>query len=203
MSNTIIWNSQDPYANITNDAGTMLDALRTQWTSNNSSISRDLVHLLTKRGNTGTGGIAYLDVLCDNSWGYAFSSVLDNDTSFCSCPTYTWNLFVCSHEIGHNIGANHTHWCGWVPEPWNGFIGGPIDNCVDVQGSCSNNPAPEVGTIMSYCHFGGGNGANCGISNEEFHPTVISLINTRIVANSPSCLAPLINNDEIFENGFE
>jgi hypothetical protein len=152
ISNTIIWNSQDPYANITNDAGTMLDSLRTYWNTNNSSISRDLVHLLTKRGNTGTGGIAYLDVLCSNSWGYAFSSVLDNDTSFCSCPTYTWNLFVCSHEIGHNIGANHTHWCGWTPEPWNGFNGGPIDNCVDVQGSCSNNPAPQVGTIMSYCH---------------------------------------------------
>ena len=181
VSNTIIWNSQDPYANITNDAGTMLDALRTQWTSNNSSISRDLVHLLTKRGNTGTGGIAYLDVLCDNSWGYAFSSVLDNDTSFCSCPTYTWNLFVCSHEIGHNIGANHTHWCGWVPEPWNGFIGGPIDNCVDVQGSCSNNPAPEVGTIMSYCH------TTSSGALIDFHDIVISqALNPGI--NSGSCL---------------
>ena len=38
----------------------MLGALRNHWTANNSSISRDLVHLLTKRSNTGTGGIAYL-----------------------------------------------------------------------------------------------------------------------------------------------
>ena len=37
---------------------------------------------MTKRNNTGTGGIAYLDVLCSNSWGYAFGSALNNTTNF-------------------------------------------------------------------------------------------------------------------------
>ena len=37
---------------------------------------------MTKRSNTGTGGIAYRDVLCNNSWGYAFSSDLNNTTNF-------------------------------------------------------------------------------------------------------------------------
>ena len=119
---TIIWETTDPYASYINDASNMLAALRNYWTSNNGSISRDLVHLMTKRNNTGTGGIAYRDVLCSNSWGYAFSSALNNTTNFnFPNPSYTWNLMVCSHEIGHNIESHHTHWCGWP--------GGPIDNC--------------------------------------------------------------------------
>ena len=80
---------------------------------------------------------------------------------------------VCTHEIGHNIGSEHTHWCGWP--------GGPIDNCVDVEGSCTNNPTPQYGTIMSYCHIGG-----YGI-NIDFHPIVINnALNPGI--NSASCL---------------
>ena len=180
--NTIIWNAVDPYASIVNDASAMLVALKNQWISNNSSINRDLVHLLTKRSNTGTGGIAYLDGLCDNSWGYAFSSDMNSNTSFSfPNPAYTWNLFVVAHEIGHNIGSRHTHWCGWSAVPSLSFIGGPIDNCVDVQGSCPNNVNPQVGTIMSYCHttsFG---------SILDFHPVVVSqALNPGI--NSASCL---------------
>ncbi|MDG2139849.1 MAG: M12 family metallo-peptidase [Flavobacteriales bacterium] len=179
---TIIWTTTDPYASIISDAGAMLSALRNHWTANNSSISRDIVHLLTKRSNTGTGGIAYVDVLCDNSWGYAFSSDLNSNTSFSfPNPSYTWNLFVVSHEIGHNVGSNHTHWCGWSAEPWNGFSGGPIDNCVSVEGSCPDNPTPQVGTIMSYCHT---TSAGAII---DFHNIVVSQgLNPGI--NSASCL---------------
>ena len=179
---TIIWTTADPYASIINDAGAMLSALRNQWTANNGSISRDLVHLLTKRSNTGTGGIAYVDVLCNNSWGYAFSSALNSNTSFgFPNPSYTWNLFVVCHEIGHNVGSNHTHWCGWAADPNFSFSGGPIDNCVSVEGSCPDNPTPQVGTIMSYCHT---------ISSGaliDFHDIVVSqALNPGI--NSASCL---------------
>ena len=172
---TIIWETADPYASYVNDASNMLSALRNHWTSNNSLISRDLVHLLTKRSNTGTGGIAYLDVLCNNSWGYGFSAGLNNTTNFnFPNPPYTWNLLVCSHEIGHNIGSNHTHWCGWP--------GGPIDNCVDVEGSCTNNPISQVGTIMSYCH------TTSSGSLIDFHSLVVSNALTPGITGA-SCLS--------------
>ena len=62
----------------------------------------------------------------------------------------SWPFFVIAHEIGHNMGATHTHENG-------------IDDCDD------EDPAdcPE-GTIMSYCHMCN----SLGIANLElaFHP---------------------------------
>ncbi|MBT7480997.1 MAG: T9SS type A sorting domain-containing protein [Flavobacteriales bacterium] len=166
---TNIWNSVDPYASYNNQASNMLTELRTYWNTNNGTVSRDLVHMMTKRNNTGTGGIAYTDVLCNSNWGYGFSASLDNDTTYnFPNPSYTWNLTVCSHEIGHNFGSHHTHWCDWVADPTIPFAGGVIDNCVDVQGSCSNNPTPVLGTIMSYCH------TTSGGSILNFHDVVVS-----------------------------
>tara|TARA_B110000858_G_scaffold47767_1_gene55058 strand:+ start:432 stop:4574 length:4143 start_codon:yes stop_codon:yes gene_type:complete len=179
---TYIWNIMDPYASSPGQAGAMLAGLRNYWQTNNAAINRDLVHLLTKRSNTGTGGIAYLDVLCSNNSGYGFSSDLNNDTTYTfPNPSYTWNLFVCSHEIGHNFGANHTFWCGWVSDPSIPFAGGVIDNCVDVEGSCSNNPSPQLGTIMSYCH------TTSGGSILDFHEVVVSQALNPGISNA-SCL---------------
>ena len=49
---------------------------------------------------------------------------------------------VITHETGHNLGSNHTQWCGWP--------GGAIDNCYDTEGNCEPGPAPvNGGTMMS------------------------------------------------------
>ena len=165
-----VWEVTDPYAAYVQNAGSMLNAFRSEWVSNPalSGIDRDLVHLLTRRTNTGTGGIAYLDVVCSNQFAVGFSSYLSGTSSYTG--GYSWNLNVVAHELGHNFGANHTQWCGWP--------GGPIDNCGSLEGPCAgyvNNPTPQVGTIMSYCHAIGG-----GSVNLIFHPTVktIALIPT-------------------------
>ena len=101
---------------------------------------------------------------------------MDNNTNF-NVPSYNWNLNVVGHEIGHNFGASHTHWCGWP--------GGPIDNCGSLEGSCggyTNNPTPQVGTMMSYCHAIGG-----GSVTLAFHPIVVD--NALIPgANAATCI---------------
>ena len=179
---TYVWNTADPYSAWIAQSSSMLTELKSYWQTNNSGVSRDLVHLMTKRGNTGTGGIAYLDVLCDNNWGYGFSASLNNDTTYSfPNPSYTWNLTVCSHELGHNFGSKHTHWCGWVSDPLIPFAGGNIDNCVNVQGTCPNNPTPILGTIMSYCH------TTSGGLTLNFHDVVVSQALDLGIANA-SCL---------------
>lgn len=167
-----VWETTDPYNGITNDAGTMLDTFRLEWLTNPdlANVQRDLVHLMTRRGDTGTGGIAYLDVICSPQYGVGFSAALSPTTTY-DLSNYSWNLNVVGHELGHNFGSNHTHWCGWP--------GGPIDNCYDAEGGCTNEPQAQVGTMMSYCHAVSG-----GSVNLNFHPTVIN-----------SALLPSINSD--------
>ena len=139
-----IWQSSDPMNAYVGDAGAMLDSFRNTWQTNSAlnSVQRDMTHLISKRTNTGTGGIAWLDVNC-GSFAYGFSANLTNTTNY-NINSYSWNLDVVSHELGHNFGANHTHWCGWP--------GGAIDNCASAEGGCSNGPSVGSGTIMSYCH---------------------------------------------------
>ena len=165
-----VWEIPEPWANTANDAGTMLDQFRVEWSSSNpvlSSANWDLVHLMTKRPDSGTGGIAYLSVVCDSNYGFGFSAGMTNQSDFDPLPSYAWNLDVVSHELGHNFGANHTHWCGWPggPDHPSGSAGGPIDNCYGSEGGCADGPSTSAGTIMSYCHLNVGKVL-------QFHPVV-------------------------------
>ena len=156
-----LWQTPDPMSAFTNDAGGMLDNFRSTWetTPTLDAVQRDVTHLMSKRGNTGTGGIAYLGVNC-SSFAYGFSSVMTSSTTT-NINSYSWNLDVVSHELGHNFGSNHTHWCGWP--------GGPIDDCYPSEGGCANGPQVSTGTIMSYCHLD-----NSTPKVLQFHPTVES-----------------------------
>jgi hypothetical protein len=106
-------------------------------------------------------------------------------------PYFFWNIYCLAHELGHNLGAKHTQWCGW-PE-------GPIDNCTNIEeilpGECqdyNNLPGPEIGTIMSYCHtwsFDTGGGIIM-----KFHETVkAAIIAYAGMQNLVNC-----NNDLIY-----
>ena len=154
-SSAQVWEVEDPYASFIGAPQDMLLALRDNWYTDESllSVDRDLVHLFSKRSNTGTGGIAFLNGVGSQWNGYGFSSNLTGDTEYVNLPVpyFFWNIYCFAHELGHNFGANHTQWCGWE--------GGPIDNCANHEevfsGECEaylNNPQPEIGTIMSYCH---------------------------------------------------
>jgi hypothetical protein len=142
ISEIFVWNSASPYS------GSSTNVL-TQFRTTRTSFNGDLAHLITLSQNF--GGIAYVNVLCNQSFAYAVSDI---DPSFSNLPTYSWSVNVFTHEAGHNLGSSHTHAC-----VWNGN-NTAIDSCgpsagVPYEGSCSGAPLPSTngGTIMSYCHL--------------------------------------------------
>ncbi len=135
ISEIFVWDTPDAYS-ITNSVNALY-----QFRSTRQSFNGDIAHLAALGGQN-IGGVAWLNGLC-SSYKYAYSNI---HSSYQNVPIYSWTVEVMAHEIGHNLGSNHTQWCGWP--------GGPIDNCYTPEGGCSPGPAPiDGGTIMSYCHL--------------------------------------------------
>lgn len=155
-----IWTTNDPYPGIAPDD--LLVQFRAEWRTNRTGVDRTLAHLLS--GVNRIGGIAYLDALCNKTWGYGVSGL--NSNIDYPAAGYAWDTDVTSHELGHNVGSPHTHSCTWNP---------PIDSCVAAEGdNCYAGTKPVLGTIMSYCHL-----TNKGTSL-EFHPRVVALMDGKL-----------------------
>lgn len=168
ISEIYVWTSTDPY----NTNATSLDYLN-DFKTTRTTFNGDLAHLLTTRP-LNLGGIAGLGVLCDMPNAYAFNNIYNTYNQY---PDYSLTVLIIAHELGHNLGSQHTHWCGWP--------GGPIDNCVPVDdGPCTAGPSPGTigGTIMSYCH---NTGLGTSFTN-GFGPLPGNVI--RNTYNSASCL---------------
>jgi len=166
LSEVFVWTTADPERNLT-DAGEILEAfgLRIQ-----DNYNGRLAHWISTR-DLG-GGIAWLDVLCSSY--FTFMADFDNDNvdelhhagpyavssgfspTYSAFPTYSWEVEVFAHEMGHNLGSKHTQAC-----VWNGN-NTAIDGCVDTEDTCPR-PTPncptDKGTVMSYCDLI----QNCGI----------------------------------------
>ncbi len=139
ISQIYVWSSADPYIPFTNTTD-----LLNNFQATRTTFSGNVAHLLTTK-NHSAGGLAYLDIICDPANAYAVSNI---DNTYLPYPNYCWTIEVVTHELGHNFGSHHTHWCGWP--------GGAIDNCYATEGGCGPGPTPaNSGTIMSYCHLGG------------------------------------------------
>ncbi len=171
----VVWTTPDPYINLMTTSSVLTafgDRLR-------DNFNGELAHWLSTR-NLG-GGVAWVDQLCSSyspqqsSGPYAVSAELN--TSFAPFPTYSWDVLVFSHEMGHNLGSPHTHSCTWP--------GGAIDNCAPPEGNCAPGPRPFSGSIMSYCHQSG----NPGISLNNFGNFPGNLIRQKVNGAScqPSC----------------
>jgi hypothetical protein len=170
-----VWDTTDPYTGPA--TGDYLVQFRQHL--NGDFGGADMAHLV---GYKGGGGIAYLDVICNNNgYGVAYSDI---HSSYNTVPTYSWTVSVVTHEIGHNLGSPHTHDCAWNGDD------SPIDNCGPAAGytpnGCYNNgQMPDAGTIMSYCHLVD----TVGISFiENFGPQPGDLIRSEVY--NASCLAP-------------
>jgi hypothetical protein len=126
------------------------------WVTQTTMHGCDIATLFTTKGG-GMGGVAWLGLMCqgyyapDSAGPYAFCNI-DNASTVSSFPTYTWDVEVSTHEMGHGVGSPHTHRCCWNPPARNTAI----DGCYTIEGSCSNPGIPSAtvkGTIMSYCHL--------------------------------------------------
>jgi hypothetical protein len=137
----------DPWS-APDNGGTSFDVLyefRAAWAGNIPG-GASLAHFLS--GAPLGGGVAYLDVLCDSSYGFGVSGNLTEDglTPFPVVQgPLNWDFFVVAHELGHNFSAIHTH--EECP---------PLDQCAPPAyfGPCqSARVCTSQGTIMSYCHL--------------------------------------------------
>ncbi len=145
--------------------------------------------------NSNLGGVAYLDVICNNSgFNIGYSNIFG---SFNEIPTYSWDINVLGHELGHNLGSQHTHACAWSS--------GTIDDCGNLfffqngqtpEGAAcwdENNPIlPSTGgSIMSYCHLINGVGVNLSLGLLETGDAI-----RQSIESSAACL-PTIGLGEL------
>ena len=164
--------ANDPWTNQDSGGSTggLLSEFRSAWNANGWPASADLAHFLSG-ANLG-GGIAYLNVLCNSSFGYGVSANLNGNINWGTWDgepaSFTWDFVVVAHELGHNFGSDHTH--EFCP---------PLDVCYD---NCSSPNTCSQGTIMSYCHSCG------GMDNIDlrFHHVTANVMRSRVEA---SCLS--------------
>jgi hypothetical protein len=160
------WTSQDGGG----DANALLNEFRNAWVPNNWPVAANLAHFVS--GASLGGGVAYLNVLCNQSFGFGVSGNIAGNINWGAWTgqpgNLTWDFVVVAHEIGHNFGAGHTH--SYCP---------PIDRCY--SGSCTGSTQCSRGTLMSYCHLCGGM-ANLDL---EFGPIISNIMRDAVNA---SCL---------------
>ena len=144
LSQVMVWTTNDGYPSGTSALSSFANAL------NNTGFNGDLAHLLTNDSGS-NGGVAYVNQLC-GAFPYSYSDILNTSHPV---PTYSWDVQVVTHELGHNFGSAHTHDCVWGPSG-----NTQLDDCGSIViggGSCYNPANPIVpssgGTIMSYCHL--------------------------------------------------
>lgn len=165
LHKVIVNTASDEYQTVSTSSSSNFLNKFGQLTQNNMQ-GADLAMLYsTRSGNM--GGVAWLDVLCENyspfqsqHYGpYAFMNI--NTSNPQNFPNYSWNTSATTHELGHNIGSEHTHSCSWSAT---GAGSQAIDGCYTQQDGPCNLLGPQYpvggGTIMSYCHLVNGVGIN-------------------------------------------
>lgn len=141
ISEIFVWTTSSPYN------GGSSNVQLAQFQSFRTSFNGDIAHLVDLQSNQG-GIAAGFNGFCNpnRSQSQCYSGI---DPFFADVPTYSWTVYVFTHEMGHLFGSRHTHAC-----VWNGN-GTAIDSCSGfTEGGCflPGNP-PGGGTIMSYCHL--------------------------------------------------
>lgn len=171
ISEIFVWTSPSPY-----NGGNSQQQLG-QFQSVRTSFNGDIAHLVDLQRNQG-GIAAGFNGFCNGnrSQSQCYSGI---DPFFADVPTYSWTVYVFTHEMGHLFGSRHTHAC-----VWNGN-GTAIDGCGPAAGAsegCNGPIPPGGGTVMSYCHL---NAVGINFS-QGFGPQPGNVI--RNAFNGASCL---------------
>ena len=141
LSEIFVWTSPSPYNG--SSSGQQL----AQFQSVRTSFNGDIGHLVDLENQGGVAGGVNGFCNPNPSQRQSYSGIFP---FYSDVPTYSWTVYVFTHEIGHLFGSRHTHAC-----VWNGN-GTPIDGCGPAAGFSEgcNGPIPgDGGTIMSYCHL--------------------------------------------------
>jgi hypothetical protein len=158
VSNIRLWEwSNDPYPAY-QDVFSLLGTFVEVYTTTMTWLQRDAAVFITSRQAAG-GIAATIGGLCEPDGAYC---AVDIETQAVAYPTWSWNVSVIAHELGHICGGIHTHSCYWP--------NGALDSCVAAEsGSCfwGDDIKPSRGTIMSYCSA---NGDPAFEDVLEFHP---------------------------------
>ncbi|MFT4661197.1 MAG: hypothetical protein ACI8XB_001469, partial [Patiriisocius sp.] len=179
ISEVIVWEGSSPYSGNSSSILNQMD---------NSTSNADLTTLLSTQGG---GGVAWLSGLCSNNFGVNFSSV---DGFYGNVPTYSWDVNVVAHEIGHNLSSKHTHACAWNGN--NTAIDGCGANAGYSEGCSGSNPS-SGGTIMSYCHL-----TSVGVNfNLGFGPQPSQRIRSYI--DNSTCLGTSCGSEATCDDGIQ
>lgn len=197
QGDTILRVGSDPYSvggSAVNQA--RLEEFGSYWFNNQGSVQRTHAALISGRSRNGNSaaGIAWLNTFCrEQSAGGSYSL---NQLFWNSSVPLAASARLFAHEITHNLGSPHTH-----------CYNPPVDQCFNAEQGCYSGPVScpsgGQGTLMSYCNFPtSAGGANCGPVLSELAPRVAELVDTRVTANTPSCLA-FEDQGVIFQDRFE
>jgi len=174
ITNVRLWDTpNDPYSD-TKSVFELLGDFVDLYRATMSAIPRDLAVFVTSRG--GQGGIARtIGGICQEDGSYCAGDITRKIAPY---PTWSWDVGMFAHEIGHVCGGIHTQSCYWPS--------GPLDSCTTSEsGTCvgSEDTRPTRGTLLSYCHQQIANGATMTL---EFHPLHRNVL--RSFVQSTPCL---------------
>lgn len=194
LSQIFIWtNGPAPYTGRTGFNGILDDSKtvrREQFRDYRPTFNGDSAIFLCRTGDS--GGIAPVDGLCNFFDGkpknHCYARIFAYQTIGLDQNGWNWDVSVICHELGHNLGSEHTHACVWngnntrIDPCGQWTVGSPLVPSPACYNEYTSGPPPfpVKGTIMSYCHNVSGVGTDLTLGfGTQVREQIINTINSK------------------------